>query len=218
MKNILLAFVFGSIILVMSCGDGNVTIRQDPSVQAAEDSAIIVNYLADLGYDGDEVGSGLSGVRYVVLDSGSVTNEAIEEGDIVTFYYTAKLLNDTIVDTSLKAVGDSVRLAVEANLGSDTTDAELTLLATFPESRIYTPYEFTYSENIWTTDASIIGFSLINGFRIGFASSFKGVRTGGKTLILLPSAQAYGTRGSGFLINPNVVVAFELHPVELIRQ
>ena len=77
MKNILLALIFGSIIFVMSCGDGNVVITPDASIQETEDSATIVNYLADLGYEGDEVGSGLSGVRYVVLDSGSAANDAI---------------------------------------------------------------------------------------------------------------------------------------------
>ena len=79
-------------------------------------------------------------------------------------------------------------------------------------------YEFTYSETTWTTDEFIIGFPLISGFRIGFASSLKGVRLGGSTLIVLPSSQAYGTFGSGILIDPNEVIAFELHPVELIRQ
>ncbi|MEM7297198.1 MAG: FKBP-type peptidyl-prolyl cis-trans isomerase [Bacteroidota bacterium] len=218
MKNILLALVFGSIIIVMSCGDGNVTITPDATIQETEDSATIVNYLADLGYEGDEVGNGLSGVRYVVLDSGSVANEAIEEGDIVTFFFIGKTLNDTIFDTSIEAVGDSIRLAVEENLGSDTSDVELVYLERFPETRTYAPYEFTYSESTWTTDRGIIGFSLINGFRIGFAASLKGVRLDGTTLIVMPSSQAYGTFGSGILIEPNEVIAFELHPVEVIKQ
>lgn len=184
----------------------------DPAIQAAEDSATIVNYLADLGLS--DVNSVLeSGVHYAVLDSGQ--SNTIDESDIVTFHYTGKLLSDTIFDTTIKEIADSIRVLVqEDTIGVDPTLIQSSLLLSFSEDRSYSPIQYTYSASGWTLSTS--GF--IDGFNDGVSASLNGLRVGGKSLIVIPSAEAYGTRGSGALIGPNTVIAFELDVVEVVKQ
>ncbi|MDE0470315.1 MAG: FKBP-type peptidyl-prolyl cis-trans isomerase [Ekhidna sp.] len=198
--------------LAASCGDGNVVVMANPSVQAAADSVTIVNYIDNLGYaDADSVLP--SGVHFVILDSGSL--EAIDESDIVTFNYVGKLLNDTIFDTSIKEVADSIRMAVEMKTAAkmDTLDIELALLSVFNERRNYNPLKIVYSASGWTIEGDFI-----NGFTDGVSATFRLLRTGGSALIVIPSAEAYGTLGSGLLIDPNTVIAFELLPIEVEKQ
>ena len=211
MKNVP-CFILFSAALVASCGDGNVVIMANPSVQAAADSVTIVNYIDNLGYsDADSVLP--SGVHFVILDSGNL--EAIDESDIVTFNYVGKLLNDTIFDTSIQEVADSIRTAVEMKTAakSDTLDIELALLSVFNERRNYRPLKIVYSASGWTIEGDFI-----NGFADGISATFRLLRTGGAALIVIPSAEAYGTLGSGLLIDPNTVIAFELLPIEVEKQ
>ncbi|MBC6427165.1 MAG: FKBP-type peptidyl-prolyl cis-trans isomerase [Ekhidna sp.] len=212
MKNRLFSIMLLSAILATSCGDGNVMIREDPSIQAAEDNTAIVNYINDLGYsDVDSVLS--SGVHFVILDAGS--SEIIDESDIVTFNYVGKLLNDTIFDTSIKKVADSIRTVVEENTAAngDTLDIELAILSAFDEDRAYKPFEIVYSASGWTIDGKFI-----DGFTDGISATFRLLRVGGSALIVIPSAEAYGTQGSGLLIKPNTVIAFELFPTAVEKQ
>ncbi|MEM0940862.1 MAG: FKBP-type peptidyl-prolyl cis-trans isomerase [Bacteroidota bacterium] len=196
----------------ISCGDGNVTITTDPAIQAAEDSATIVNYLSDLGYEGDEVNVTESGVRYVILDTGD--GDSIDESDIVTFDYIGKLLTDTIFDTSIQEIADSIRLAVqEDTVGVDASNLQLSLLNTFSESREFEPFEITYSASGWP-----IAGQFIAGFTDGVSATFNKMNTNGSALIVIPSVEAYGTVGSGLLIPPNTVIAFEFFPIEVIKQ
>jgi len=214
MKNLLLALALFSIIMVMSCGDGNVLERTDPEIQAAEDSATIVNYLADLGYEGGEVGVLSTGVRYVILDSGNM--ESIGEGDIVTFDYIGKLTNDTIFDTTIKEVADSIRMKVtEDTVGKADNEVttQINILNAFPESRTYAPLRYTYAASGWT-----INGQFIDGFADGASATFRQLKVGGRSLIVIPSAEAYGTQGSGFLIGRNTVIAFELRPTNVVKQ
>lgn len=198
---------------IYSCGDGNVVIQEDPAIQAAEDSATIVNYFSDLGLEGDTVQTTPSGVRFVILDRGS--DPIIEDSDIVTYHYTGKLLNDTIFDTSIQEVADSIRVAVAADtVGRDDITEQLLFLSAFPTTRNHTSLTFTYSTNGWT----LLSSTFINGFVEGIANSFNQMGAGGKALIVIPSGQAYGLRGSGNLIPPNTIIAFELFPIEVIEQ
>lgn len=211
MKNLLLALGMFSIIMWTSCGDGNVFTPPDPAIQAAEDSAKIVNYIKDLGYS--DLDSTLeSGVHFVILDSGD--GEVIDESDIVTFHYVGKLLNDTIFDTSIKKVADSIRIAVQADtVGIEASSIQLSLLNSFSASRPFNPYEITYSASGWP-----ISGQFIDGFTDGVSATFRLMRVGGKSLIVIPSALAYGANGSGGLIQPNTVIAFELYPIKVIKQ
>lgn len=213
MRTILLTLGLCFIMIAISCGDGNVIIRQDPAIQAAEDSAIIINYLADLGYEGDEIGTTTSGVRYVILKPG--TGAAIMESDIVTFDYTGKLLSDTIFDTSIKAVADSIIAVVAADtVGKTDIDEQLNILNSFPESKRYESFTFTYSSTGWTLSSS--GF--IQGYVDGISTTFNQVNVGAAVLIVIPSQLAYGNRSVGNLIDPNSVLAFELYPTASISQ
>ena len=215
MKNILFGICLAATIGFIACGDGNVLVIEDSSVQAAEDSAIIINYLADLGYMGDEVTMLESGVSYVILDEGA--GESIDESDVVTFDYIGKLTNDTIFDTSIQEVADSIRLAVEANITEgDTLDIEFALLSQFTEDREYQPSVEVYSASGWTIPTGPGGY--INGFAEGIAATFGLLKVGGSALVVIPSAEAYGSNGSGFLIPPNSVIAFELYPIAVDKQ
>jgi len=204
--------ILSSAILATSCGDGNVIVAADPSIQQVKDSTAIADYIDDLGYSA--IDSALSsGVHFVILDSGSL--EPIDESDIVTFNYTGKLLNDTIFDTSIKAIADSIRIAVEKKtaVDKDTLAIELALLSAFNEERTYKPLKEVYSASGWTIDGKFI-----DGFEDGISATFRLLSAGGSALIVIPSTEAYGTQGSGFLIGPNTAVAFELFPIEVEKQ
>lgn len=211
MKNLFLALGLFTIILWTSCGDGNVVIPTDPTIQAAEDSATIINHLADLGLSG-EASRTETGVYYVPLTEGN--GETIDESDIVTFNYTGKLLNDTIFDTTIGKIADSIRMAIQNDtVGIEATNIHLSLLNTFAETRNFEPFVFTYSGSGWTIDGQFI-----SGFKDGISASFKNMKVGGTVLILIPSGEAYGTSGTGGLIEPNTVITFELSPIEVIKQ
>jgi FKBP-type peptidyl-prolyl cis-trans isomerase len=221
MKNFLFVFLSGAIALTVACGDGNLFVPTDPAIQAAEDSAIIVNYLADLGYEGEEVGVLPSGTRYVILDSGKVVEDeskrdsiSIDESDIVTFHFTGKLINDTIFDTSIKEVADSIRIKVaEDTVGLDDVSEHLVFLDRFDEDNNYEPITITYSSSGWTSTGLFI-----DGFSDGISATFNKMRIEGSAIVVMPSSEAYGERGSGALIPPNTVLVFELYPIEVIKQ
>ena len=212
MKDLLLVLGMFSVLMIASCGDGNVFITPDPEIQANEDSATIVNYLSDLGYEGDAVGVTESGVRYLILEEGDGVE--IDESDIVTFHFIGYTLNDTIFDTSIQEVADSIRLAVqEDTIGVDASSIQLTLLSGFSENRNFAPVEITYSASGWP-----ISGQFINGFSDGISATFNKMNVGGSSLVVLPSGEAYGTSGSGLLIPPNTVIAFELYPIGVVKQ
>ncbi len=204
MKDFLLVIAIFSACMWSSCG-ADILVPVDPAIQAAEDSVIIVNYIDGLGYsDRDSVLE--SGVHYVILDSGDV--DPINESDIVNFDYIGKLLSDTLFDTSIEEIADSVRTAVEQDtLGTgEATLTQTALLIAFSDAKTYRPIEYTYSASGWTLGNS--GF--LGGFTDGVSAALNGLKVGGSALIVLPSAQAYGGRNDIFLIPANTVIAFEL--------
>ena len=210
----------GIVFSIMSCGDGNVLVDQDPEIQSAEDSATIVNYLADLGFEGDEVVVLESGVRYVILKEGD--GDMIDESDIVSFDMIGTVTSDTIFDTTIKAIADSiVNVVAEDTVGKEDIDEQTIILNSFPDTRIYTPFVLTYSTSGWTIpdgfpyrgDFRFFG----NGLKDGVTSAFSDMSTGGSVLIVVPSSQAFSSVGFG-VVEPNEVVAFEILPIELIKQ
>lgn len=210
MKNGLLSILAG--FLLLACGDGNVVIAPDPQVQFEKDSITIMEYLLMKGYDEDQIGNSSSGVRYVILDSGSTT--AIDESDFVEFNYIGQTLGDTIFDTSIAEIGDSLRVYYEENpyvVGNDT----ITTLFT-RDIEDYEPLFTVYSASGWSITDTLPG--LIPGFINGVAATFKHLKVGGRALILIPSSLAYGGNGIGVFIAPNVPIAFELRPVKVTKQ
>ncbi len=197
--------------LLMGCGDGNVLIIPDPNVQFITDSLLMIDYFEKKGYDNFRITN--EGVGYVILKEGA--GESIDESDIVTFNYLGKLLDDiTIFDTNIQAVGDSIRMYYREDSlrGAEATVYE-PFLNTYPEDKIYNPFIITYSSSGWT-----ISGQFIPGFIIGISETFNKMNVGGKSLIVIPSRLAYGTRAIGPFIPTNSVLIFELYPTDLTKQ
>lgn len=195
--------------LLLSCGEGNIRVEVDPQIQYEKDSLRILEYLEEKGYNEDEIGSTTTGVRYVILDSGSL--EKIDESDLVEFDYTGITLGDTIFDTSIKEVGDSLKAYYEENpyiLDGDT-------ISVFSGTN-YNPLFITYSASGWTIPTGQGGY--IPGFAQSISATFKHMSVGGKALVLIPSRLAYATTGSGIFIGPNQPIVFELSPVTVTKQ
>ncbi|MEP1035585.1 FKBP-type peptidyl-prolyl cis-trans isomerase [Ekhidna sp.] len=192
-------FTIVTALILLACGDGNVVVQVDPALQFTEDSITIAEYMEDKGYTFETTSSG---VRYVILEDGS--GDPIDESDIVTFDYIGMLTNDSIFDTSIKAVGDSIR---------NVEDIPAKFTSTFTETRNYSPFTITYSFSGWT-----INGQFVQGFSDGVSASFREMNVDGRALIVMPSALAYGTSGSGLIIPPNTVIAFELLPTDVIKQ
>lgn len=202
-------FAIAIAFLVFSCGDGNIRVDVDPQIQFEKDSIKIMEFLQEKGYGDDEIGNTPNGIRYVILDSGSL--ETIDESDQVDFDYIGITLGDTIFDTSIKAIGDSLKNHYEENpyvLNGDT-------ISVFTKIS-YNPLFITYSASGWTIPTGQGGF--IPGFAEGITATFKYLSIGGRTLILIPSGRAYGTIGSGAFIEPNSVITFVLEPVKVVKQ
>ncbi len=210
-------FVIIGVLWLMACGDGNVFIATDPDIQLAEDSVLIKSFFEAKGLTDFETTE--RGVRYAILDEG--VGEKISESDIVTFDYIGMLAEETIIDgdtiifdTSIKAVGDSIRahFLVDSVGMEDKTIPEL-LLFTYTESRIYSPFIITYASSGWTVEGQFVP-----GFSDGITQTFNQMGIEGRALIAMPSSLAYGTFPQGSLIPANSVLVFELRPTSVIEQ
>ncbi len=203
-------FIIVAIYLLMACGDGNVVITPDPDIQLAEDSIIINDYLIARGITDFETTE--LGVRYKILERG--IGDTIDESDILSFGYIGMLTNDTIFDTSIKAVGDSIRAHfLEDSVGLADKSVHELFLGAFAEGRTYAPITITYSASGWT-----INGQFVQGFSDGVSVTMNKMRVGGRSLIVMPSALAYGTRPQGSFIPANSVLVFELRPLEVTKQ
>ncbi|WP_436517930.1 FKBP-type peptidyl-prolyl cis-trans isomerase [Ekhidna sp. To15] len=193
-------FVIIAALVLMACGDGNVVIQVDPSIQLEEDSTIIAEYMEDKGYDNFKTTT--SGVRYIILEEGS--GLPIDESDIVTFDYVGMLTNDSIFDTSIQAIGDSIR---------NVEDIPDKFSTTFSENKIYSPFTITYAASGWT-----INGQFVRGFSDGVSATFKELNVGGRALVAMPSELGYGAGTRGLIIPANAVLVFEFFPTEVTKQ
>jgi hypothetical protein len=202
MKKLFLGGLSLGIAFLMACGDGELFVPIDPDVQRGIDSQIIDDYLIDQGYAISEVDSTDTGLRYIISNEG--TGEPIEESDIVSFNYIGYFTSDTIFDTSIQSVADSIT-SIE-NIRDE-------FLTVFSPNRQYFPLEITYSQSGWT----IIG-RFIPGFVEGVSVTFKDLRVGGEAIIIMPSQLGYGPSGNFPLIPPDEVLLFKLLPVDVVKQ
>ncbi|WP_425393028.1 FKBP-type peptidyl-prolyl cis-trans isomerase [Ekhidna sp.] len=210
MKKGILIGLGAAISFLMACGDGNVIIQEDPDIQLEKDSIAIAAYLSEKGYDDYKITD--TGTRYIILEEGD--GLPIDESDIVSFDYTGILLSDTIFDTSIKSVGDSIRAHfLQDSVGLADKSIHQTFLTLFSQGKVYAPLTYTYSSSGWT-----INEQFITGFSDGVTETFKEMNVGGKSIIIIPSGIAYGTRGNGTLIAPNTPILFELYPTKVIKQ
>lgn len=214
MKKGLFVVLMTMLILSMSCGDGNVTIIVDPAIQKGIDIEIINDYLTENGYSENEIDTTESGVRYVILDEG--TGASIGESDQVEYNYVGQFLSDTIFDTSLQSIADSIRLVlVEDSVGLADKSVHELYLNQFSENRTYQPFFITYTTSGWNFPS---GDGVADGFFDGIAATFNQINVGGEVLFAIPSGEAYGTRGSGGLIGPDEVLIFTLSPTSVTEQ
>ena len=184
MKDIKLFVALATILLLMSCEEDSVVSLVDPSIQRAEDLAIIEEYIEEKGYT--DVDTTASGVRYAIIAEG--TGKSIEFNDIVQMHYTGKLTDGTLFDTSIDTVA--------INNG------------TFDSLRTYNPIRFTYAQGGWTLG------SYVEGFKEGVTACLGKMKVGGSASIMIPSSLGYGNSppfGSG--IPSRSVLVFEVYPV-----
>lgn len=207
-------FAIVAILLIMACGDGNVKITPDPQIQLTKDSAVIADYMRSKGYDNFQTTS--SGVKYIILDEGSGT--AIDESDFVDYNYTGFTLEDVIFDSSLQKIGDSLKSYYEENpiVQNGDTIPVFTKTSYKPLLVVYSQSGWTMPKKTVTTNGFVPGF--VPGFVDGLSAAFKGLKERGKVIIIIPSALAYGTEGSGVLIPSNTPIGFELSPVSVQKQ
>lgn len=183
-----LAIWFITLIFILpACREDVITDPFDTSGIRPKDIQEINEYILSKGYT--QVDTTASGVRYVVLDSGS--GQQLEYGDIVGIRYVGKFTNDTIFDTNVPSIRRS---------GEDS--------ATFA-ARTNPLIRFTLAP-------VLVGVSLIQGMEDGLAAVCPHMKVGGKAEIMIPSDQGYGTSGGG-AIPPNTVLVFEIYP-ESVRK
>ena len=216
MKKGFLAIVVGFILL--ACGDGNVVVQIDPDIQLEKDSIAIAEYMNEKGYQNYLTTS--SGVRYFIIEEGN--GASIDESDFVTFDYTGMLLSDTIFDTSVKSIGDSIRTHfLEDSVGLEDKDIHEIFLATFSEDESYDPLKITYSASGWTIPSgfpyrtSSINFG--DGYKNGVSAVLKHLNIGGRAIFVIPSQLGFGTVDRR-IIPSNSPLAFELRPIEITKQ
>lgn len=180
--SIQLAFLLGmATAFLAACREDIVASPVDPDVQLREDLEIISGYMDSLGYE--HVDTTASGVRYVVLDSGSGVSPAY--GDIVFYHYTGRLTDGHVFDTSIDTVAQN----------NDFYDS----------TRVYSPRLFTYTSNGWP-------LTTIRGFTDGLTAVTGVMKVGGKSVIMIPSGLAYGTNSEYAVGIPNnSVLIFDIY-------
>lgn len=213
MRNLLLIFCGSALISIISCGKDNITPTLDPAIQRAIDIGLINDFIFEKGYT--SVDTTESGVRYLTLAEGTGTE--IDESDIVSFNYTASLLNDTIFDTSIKEVADSIYSRQDT--ASNDVLVQI-LLDNFSSDNDYSPFKITYSSSGWSFAGLIDPVrpdERVLGFEDGVAASFRNLKVGGSARMMVPSDLGYGLL-NGTLIPANSVLVFDVYPIKVEKQ
>jgi len=207
-------FVIVIVFIALACGDGNVVIQIDPAVQRDTDIALIDEYLTNNGFSSDQVDTTSTGVRYLILSEG--TGESVDESDFVDYTYIGRFLSDTIFDTNIPGVADSIRQALIADsVGLEDKSIHELYLSQFPEDRDYEPFFLTYTGSGWNFPS---GQGVVDGFFQGIAATFDEINVGGEVLMVIPSDLAYGSAGFGATVGPNAVLAFVVSPISVTKQ
>lgn len=202
-----LGFLVGGVWLA-SCSEEGLTFNDDDEDdQSIEDSIaqrqiddeLIDSYIAEKGYTNLDTTN--LGVLYTVVDSGGGVAPQLNE--IVTVFFIARFLNDSIIDTNIESLADSV------GLGKNNV--------------IFDPFTFNY-----TLDGRLASFNgqysylnLLPQLRIAIGSVLGDLREGGRAVIIMPSGTALGPFGfdnsqsSDFVIPPDEVLVFEIILVQV---
>lgn len=243
-KNITLLVFLGGLITFASCVDHageneaeQEQIRLDSIAQADTDNAAIDAYIADAGngIDASQVETGEYAVRRIVWNP-AVSTRVPEFNEIVSVHYTGKYLDNEIFDTSNPTVArrsDSLDYVVDGVVFDDllagTTKTYEQVLDSLNDSdgaiddplynpnRLYLPIVFNHLEN-----GGGISFNYIRGFRSGLKEAMLEMELDARSVIMIPSAAAYGITGTinsdgteGIPANSTLVFEFQLvniHP------
>lgn len=214
MKDFLVLICIISTFFIVSCGEDNIEVPVDSSVQRGIDIGLINDYLNSNGFSSSVNDTTELGVRYIILDDAgrsetiSCDSGCIDESDNVKYRYTGMLLDETIFDTTVKSVGDSLNEYYKNNpvlFNGDT-------VVVFPDSKEYLISELTFSSSGW----SVSGF--ITGFKDGIVNTFDKLNAGGSVRILIPSDLGYGASTPSILIPRNSVLIFDLYPISVTKQ
>ena len=205
-------FIGTSIIIACGGGDTGIvdpeTITQDSINQATIDQDTIDWYIEN-NFSNSQVVTEESGIRYLLVREGN--GEVPDLNDIVSVNYTGRFLDDGVFDTTVE------QTAIDSGIDVD--------------GRVYNPIRFNYTLNGSEISNTIAGFSegltaIMSMTDRDFDDSISETNAqrlfskGSKALLFIPSASAYGTRGTvnqfGIqtgLIGPNTVLLFEFEMV-----
>ncbi len=174
-------------ISLMGCDEGNIRETPTPGEIYQTDLEIINDYLADNNYEYNDTTE--SGTRVLIFDTGD--GESPQNGEIVTFDYTGRFLfrnsDEEVIDT----------IFFETTI-EDVSDEENIPLAA--------AITYTFSNDGWTLAVN----NYVVGFREGVTRMLSEIEVGGNGEIVLPSAAAYGPRGT-LGIPGNSVLVFEIY-------
>ena len=169
-------------------------IRDDSITQSTIDNTAMDAYIAEKNLT--NIFTTETGLRYVFLKEGN--GEFPNLNDIVSIDYIGKLLTDVVFDASNE---------------QDATDGGV-----FVDGRTYSPIRINLTRD------GIALSNFVAGFREGVTkvlletddSDNRLMTTGGRALVIIPSALAYGTTGtSNGTIPANTVIAFEVSLVSV---
>lgn len=210
-------------------------IRQDSIAQADLDQAAFDTYIAEAenGIDPDLVVTESNGVRHVIWQPATNLRKP-EVNEIVSVHYTGKFIDNVVFDTtdpdiakesdSLNYVSEGISFDDLLNESTSTYEELLDSLNTsegaindplFSLNRVYIPMVFNHQ-----LDGSGISFGFISGFRSGLEQVMLDMELGSRSLIMIPSAVAYGVLGTvnsdgSVGIPPNTPLLFEFRLVNI---
>lgn len=241
-KDIFPIALIAGIICLASCVDHaeedlleQEIIREDSISQSILDQAAFDAYIADSENEinGDDVVIQDDGVRHVIWEpSTSLRSPAVN--DIVSVHYSGKFTDNVVFDTTDPVIAkksDSVNYVSEGisfeNLMNESSKTYEELLDSlnasegaindplFSLDRLYLPMVFNHQ-----LDGSGISFGFISGFRSGLEQVMLGMELGSRSLIMIPSAVAYGVLGTintdgSQGIPPNTPLIFEFRLVNI---
>jgi hypothetical protein len=172
--------------------DGPGLSTEDSIKQVAIDNDLIDSYI--LSKSLQDVRTNSLGARYAVIQEGNGIFASLN--DIVSVNFVTKFLNDSIIDSNVESIANSV--------------------PTVKDNFTYIPLVFNYT--VSGGGINFIGqygyLGLMPGMRVSIANALSIMDEGSKALIILPSTQAIGATGyrltSGFNIEPNTVLVFEI--------
>ena len=132
-----------------------------------------------------------SGLLYKVIEAGDMEKAATDDRDVVKVHYVGRTVDGKVFDTSRFAMRSKEQQEMMRERRPDMFDEDGNILNE-------EPIEFPLNRVIkgWTEGMKLVG-------------------PGGKIVLYIPSALAYGERGAGRDIGPNAALEFEVELLEV---